>query len=71
MSRNLAIHRGGIALPANARMNEAISLAIAGNGNHATVKDVLPAQLVYVSASTTCHGTVTFDVFLSTEKVPI
>jgi len=50
------------ALPAAANMSEVITftITVAGNGHPATVTDLLPDQLVYVSSSTTCPGAVTY-----------
>jgi len=51
------------ALPTDAHSDEIITFTIStiGNGNPVTVTDVLPAQLAYVSSSTTCPGTLTYD----------
>jgi len=52
-----------MATPTAAHMNEIITftITIAGNGNPMTVTDPLPLQLVYLTSTLTCPGSVTYD----------
>ncbi len=52
-----------VATPTIARMDEIItySITIFGNSTPITVTDSLPSQLVYLTATLTCPGTVTYD----------